>query len=103
MPSSSTSSGEEDEEGPWCYCQQDLEGSTLIGGDNDSCKIKWYHMSCLKLKDEPETGSVQLVIDKPDWAITIKMSNLFNCTINTKIIWAAPSIVKMQTEICGCF
>lgn len=54
IPSSSTSSGDEDEEGPWCYCQQDLEGSTLIGCDNNLCKIKWYHMSCLKLKEEPE-------------------------------------------------
>lgn len=41
IPSSSTSSGDEDEEGPWCYCQQDLEGSTLIGRDNDLCKIRW--------------------------------------------------------------
>ena len=54
IPSSSTSSGDEDEEGQWCYCQQDLEGRTLIGCDSDLCKIKWYHMSCLKLKEEPE-------------------------------------------------
>lgn len=54
IPSSSTSSDGEDEKGPWCYCQQDLEGSTLIGCGNDLCKIKWYHMSCLKLKEEPE-------------------------------------------------
>ena len=54
IPPSSTSSRDEGEEGPWCYCQQDLKGSTLIGCDNDLCKIKWYHMSCLKLKEDPE-------------------------------------------------
>ena len=34
-----TSSGDEEEEGPWCYCQQDLESSTLIGCDNDLCPV----------------------------------------------------------------
>ena len=39
IPSSSTSSGDEEEEGPWCYCRQDLESSTLIGCDNDLCPV----------------------------------------------------------------
>lgn len=54
LPSSSTSSDDEDQEGPWCYCQRNMEGSLLIGCDNDACKIKWYHMSCLRMKEEPE-------------------------------------------------
>lgn len=54
IPPSLISSGDEDEEGSWNYCWQDLGGSTLIGCDNASCMIKWYHVSCLKLKEEPE-------------------------------------------------
>ncbi|XP_028517658.1 uncharacterized protein LOC110248026 [Exaiptasia diaphana] len=27
------------ETGPWCYCREDIEGSLLIGCDNDECKI----------------------------------------------------------------
>ena len=38
IPSSSTSSCDEDGEGPWCYSQQDLDGSTLIGCDNICAK-----------------------------------------------------------------
>ena len=54
IPPLPISSGDEDEEGSWYYCWQDLEGSTLIGCDNASCTIKWYHVSCLKLREEPE-------------------------------------------------
>ena len=30
------------------------EASILIGCDNDACQIKWYQMSCLKMKELPE-------------------------------------------------
>ena len=60
IPPSPISSNDEDEEGSWYYCWQDLEGSTLIGCDNASCMIKWYHVSCLKLKEEPEGDMVFL-------------------------------------------
>ena len=53
-PSCTSTDAEDDEEGPWCYCQRHLEGSTLIGCDNEACKVKWYHMSCLRMKEEPE-------------------------------------------------
>lgn len=42
------------EEGPWCYCQTDIEGSKLIGCDNPICAIQWFHMDCLKLDAAPK-------------------------------------------------
>ena len=95
------SSGDEDEEGSWYYCWQDLEGSTLIGCDNASCMIKWYHVSCLKLKEEPEGDLICLLVkEKDNQAIIIQMSSLFNCTTITKILlWGAPFIAKLQTEL----
>lgn len=45
---------DDDEEGPWCYCQTDIEGSKLIGCDNEGCAIKWFHMGCLKLDVVPK-------------------------------------------------
>ena len=30
----------DEEEGPWCYCQTDIEGSKLIGCDNPRCAIQ---------------------------------------------------------------
>jgi hypothetical protein len=41
-------------EGPWCYCQESIEGSMLIGCDNNDCKIMWFHMKCLKLDVAPK-------------------------------------------------
>ena len=35
--------GEEDS-GKWCYCQEPL-GGAMIGCDNPSCPIKWFHKS----------------------------------------------------------
>ena len=46
-------SGDENE-GCWCYCQENIEGSMLIGCDNNGCKIKWFHMKCLKLDVAPK-------------------------------------------------
>ena len=51
IDSASSTCDEDDVEGPWCYCQRHVEGSTLIGCDNDTCQIKWYHMSCLRMKE----------------------------------------------------
>ena len=44
----------DEEEGPWCYCQKHVEGSELIGCDNDKCKIVWFHMDCLKIVHPPQ-------------------------------------------------
>lgn len=41
------------ESGPWCYCREDIDGSLLIGCDNEECKIVWFHMTCLKLDKAP--------------------------------------------------
>ncbi|CAH3153293.1 unnamed protein product [Porites lobata] len=42
-------STESDEDGPWCFCQQHIEDSRLIGCDKAGCKIQWFHMSCVGL------------------------------------------------------
>lgn len=41
------------ESGPWCYCQEDIEGSQLIGCDNEHCDIVWFHMTCLRIEKAP--------------------------------------------------
>ena len=42
------------ENGPWCTCQKEIEGSTLIGCDNEECKIQWFHMKCVNLQQIPQ-------------------------------------------------
>ena len=39
----------EEDDTLWCYCQQNLQ-EELVGCDNPSCKIKWFHLSYLQLK-----------------------------------------------------
>ncbi|TFK94244.1 hypothetical protein K466DRAFT_397529 [Polyporus arcularius HHB13444] len=55
--------GEEDEEGGdaedqgiYCYCQK-LSYGEMIGCDNDSCRLQWFHLSCVNLTAEnlPQT------------------------------------------------
>ena len=36
----------------WCYCQSEEHG-TMIGCDNDSCSIGWYHIDCLNIDSIP--------------------------------------------------
>ncbi|XP_068743560.1 uncharacterized protein [Montipora capricornis] len=49
-----TPASDSDDDGPWCYCQQYIEGSQLIGCDKPDCKIQWFHMSCVGLTTEPD-------------------------------------------------
>ncbi|RPD80838.1 hypothetical protein L226DRAFT_121828 [Lentinus tigrinus ALCF2SS1-7] len=55
--------GEEDEEGAdvedqklYCYCQKRSYGE-MIGCDNESCPLQWFHLSCVNLTPEnlPQT------------------------------------------------
>ena len=32
----------------WCYCQRNVQ-EELVGCDNPTCKIQWFHLSCLQL------------------------------------------------------
>ena len=43
----------EDDDGTWCYCQT-AKGGSMIGCENSSCAIKWFHMSCLRMKNIPK-------------------------------------------------
>ena len=43
-----------DDDGPWCYCQQYIEGSPLIGCNKPDCKIQWFHMPCVGLTTEAD-------------------------------------------------
>ena len=34
----------------WCYCNKPEEtGKAMVGCDNPSCPIEWFHMSCLNM------------------------------------------------------
>lgn len=33
----------------WCYCQQDKPEQSMVGCDNPTCRIEWFHLSCLHL------------------------------------------------------
>ena len=37
----------------FCFCQQP-ENEDMIGCDNPSCKYKWFHFTCLKIKRAPK-------------------------------------------------
>ena len=34
----------------WCFCQSEESGK-MIACDNEKCKIIWFHMDCLRLKN----------------------------------------------------
>ena len=36
----------------WCYCQQDKTEELMVGCDNPTCQIEWFHLSCLRLTVE---------------------------------------------------
>lgn len=54
LPTIASSASDSDDDGPWCNCQQYIEGSQLIGCDNPDCQIQWFHMSCIGLATEPD-------------------------------------------------
>ena len=37
----------------YCYCRGPEEG-TMIGCDNQNCKIEWYHLTCLRYTSAPK-------------------------------------------------
>lgn len=48
-----TENRSEDDDGTWCYCQT-AKGGSMIGCENSLCAIKWFHMSCLRMKKSPK-------------------------------------------------
>ena len=38
----------------YCYCKGPEEGE-MVACDNNDCKFKWFHMSCLKLSSLPKS------------------------------------------------
>ena len=44
---------DDNDNGSWCYCKQP-RGGTMVGCENPSCKIKWFHMACLHIKKPPK-------------------------------------------------
>lgn len=53
LPSTMSEESEGDNDGVWCFCEQYIPDSQLIGCDNDNCKVQWYHMACLGITAEP--------------------------------------------------
>ena len=50
-----------DDDGTWCYCKE-AKGGSMIGCENPSCSIKWFHMTCLRMRENPRVnGFVPLV------------------------------------------
>ena len=43
----------DDDDGTWCYCQIP-KGGSMIEYENLECPIKWFHMSCLRMKNKPK-------------------------------------------------
>lgn len=54
VPCSKNLPSSDDDDAYWCICQQLIEDSTLIRCDNMNYKIKWYHPSCVQLKEIPQ-------------------------------------------------
>ena len=44
---------DEDDDGTWCYCKE-AKGGSMIGCENPSCSIKWFHMKCLRMRKQPK-------------------------------------------------
>ena len=51
--SQESSSKSDDSNEQWCYCRGEDEGE-MIFCDGESCLIKWFHVSCLKLSKIPK-------------------------------------------------
>lgn len=52
LPPAQVSDIDEEDRGVWCYCQES-KGGDMIGCDNKSCPIKWFHLICLSMKAVP--------------------------------------------------
>lgn len=55
-----------EEKGPWCYFQTDIEGSKLIGCDNPEWAIQWLYMACFKLDVPQKEMNLSDLLEK--WA-----------------------------------
>ena len=42
----------EDDDGTWCSCKE-AKGGKMIGCDNKTCTVKWYHLECVNLSSVP--------------------------------------------------
>ena len=38
----------------WCYCRQPEDGQEMIACDDNTCRIQWFHVSCLHIKKIPK-------------------------------------------------
>lgn len=41
-------------ESPYCYCRKDVHDSQMIGCDDPTCTIQWFHFSCVGIRIAPE-------------------------------------------------
>ena len=37
----------------YCICKQHLDNEEMVGCDGENCKIEWYHVKCVGLKQPP--------------------------------------------------
>ena len=52
LATSNTTEDKTDGNEKWCFCQMEERG-TMIGCDNESCSISWYHIDSLNLQNIP--------------------------------------------------
>ena len=45
------SEDEDEDNGTWCYCKT-VKGGEMIECENINCEIKWFHVSCLQIKNK---------------------------------------------------
>ena len=44
----------DDDDNAWCYCGRTAAAGDMIGCDNRSCPIMWFHMNCLNIDSIPD-------------------------------------------------
>ena len=42
----------------WCLCHGPEHKGDMVACDNENCKIQWFHLACVGLKDAPAADDV---------------------------------------------
>lgn len=51
----------------WCHCRRPEDFDDMVGCDNSECKVEWFHLGCVGLKEAPgkdETWFCDQCVDK---------------------------------------
>ena len=42
----------EEDNGSWCFCKE-IKGGDMVQCDNSTCRIKWFHLDCVRMSEIP--------------------------------------------------